>query len=216
FLLQMDHDPRTPVYIAAQAPLANTVVDFWQQMVWESGCTVVVMLTPLMENRVEHCYRYWPEEGSRTYHIYEVNLVSEHVWCEDFLVRSLYLKNALTAETRTLTQFHYLSWPDQAAPSSAASLLDFRRQEPPSLQQPECPTPISCQNVYTRPCTYLYICSALSKFTRSLSTKEIDIAATLEFIRDQRLGMVETKEQFGFALTAVAEEVNAILRSLPT
>uniref|UniRef100_S4RBE1 Tyrosine-protein phosphatase domain-containing protein n=1 Tax=Petromyzon marinus TaxID=7757 RepID=S4RBE1_PETMA len=212
----MDHDPRTPVYIAAQAPLANTVVDFWQQMVWESGCTVVVMLTPLMENRVEHCYRYWPEEGSRTYHIYEVNLVSEHVWCEDFLVRSLYLKNALTAETRTLTQFHYLSWPDQAAPSSAASLLDFRRQEPPS---------------YTRPCTPRRVharqCGAASRFYTVYSlvvdtaykrpcTKEIDIAATLEFIRDQRLGMVETKEQFGFALTAVAEEVNAILRSLPT
>lgn len=42
------------------------------QMVWESGCVVVVMLTPLAENGVRQCYRYWPDEGSSLYHIYEV------------------------------------------------------------------------------------------------------------------------------------------------
>lgn len=37
--------------------------------------------------------------------------------------------------------------------------------------------------------------------------KEIDIAATLEHIRDQRPDMVTTKQQFEFVLMAVAEEV---------
>ena len=41
-------------------------------MVWESGCVVVVMLTPLSENGVRQCYHYWPDEGSNLYHIYEV------------------------------------------------------------------------------------------------------------------------------------------------
>lgn len=35
--------------------------------------------------------------------------------------------------------------------------------------------------------------------------REIDIAATLEHLRDQRAGLVETKQQFEFVLTAVAE-----------
>ncbi|TTA98335.1 Receptor-type tyrosine-protein phosphatase N2 [Bagarius yarrelli] len=61
-------------------------------MVWESGCVVIVMLTPLSENGTKQCHQYWPDEGSDLYHIYEVNLVSEHIWCEDFLVRSFYLK----------------------------------------------------------------------------------------------------------------------------
>ncbi|EFB17836.1 hypothetical protein PANDA_014772, partial [Ailuropoda melanoleuca] len=122
----MDHDPRNPAYIATQGPLPATVADFWQ-MVWESGCVVIVMLTPLSENGVRQCYHYWPDEGSNVYHIYEVNLVSEHIWCEDFLVRSFYLKNLQTNETRTVTQFHFLSWYDQGVPSSARSLLDFRR-----------------------------------------------------------------------------------------
>lgn len=45
--------------------------------------------------------------------------------------------------------------------------------------------------------------------------KEIDIAATLEHIRDQRDGMVASKRQFEFVLMAVAEEVHAILKALP-
>ncbi|KAG8506107.1 Receptor-type tyrosine-protein phosphatase N2 [Galemys pyrenaicus] len=207
-LLQMDHDPRSPAYIATQGPLPTTAADFWQvivilssplsgvlvtppharvsaqvrqlrtpteagarpgrpgapvsphrpepgcslrggrggpaaclrrgppvrpthgvcpQMVWESGCTVIVMLTPLAENGVRQCHHYWPDEGATLYHIYEVNLVSEHIWCEDFLVRSFYLKNLQTSETRTVTQFHFLSWYDQGVPTSARSLLDFRR-----------------------------------------------------------------------------------------
>lgn len=49
----------------------------------------------------------------------------------------------------------------------------------------------------------------------SKGAKEIDIAATLEHIRDQRSGSVATKQQFQLVLAAVAEEVQAILRILP-
>ncbi|XP_074234942.1 receptor-type tyrosine-protein phosphatase N2 isoform X4 [Saimiri boliviensis] len=208
----MDHDPRSPVYIATQGPLPATVADFWQ-MVWESGCVVIVMLTPLAENGVRQCYHYWPDEGSNLYHIYEVNLVSEHIWCEDFLVRSFYLKNLGTSETRTVTQFHFLSWYDRGVPSSARSLLDFRRKVNKCYRGRSCPIIVHCSDGAGRSGTYVLIDMVLNKMAKG--AKEIDIAATLEHLRDQRPGMVQTKEQFEFALTAVAEEVNAILKALP-
>ncbi|KAJ4431133.1 Receptor-type tyrosine-protein phosphatase N2 [Periplaneta americana] len=121
-----DHDPRNPAYIATQGPLPHTAPDFWQ-MVWEQGSVVMVMLTRLTENGTAMCHRYWPEEGSELYHIYEVHLVSEHIWCDDYLVRSFYLKNLKTGETRTVTQFHFLSWPDAGVPLSTKALLEFRR-----------------------------------------------------------------------------------------
>ncbi|TFJ98368.1 prostate-associated microseminoprotein [Platysternon megacephalum] len=158
----IEHDPRMPAYIATQGPLSHTIADFWQ-MVWENGCTVIVMLSPLVEDSVKQCDRYWPDEGSSLYHIYEVNLVSEHIWCEDFLVRSFYLKNVQSQETRTLTQFHFLSWPAEGIPTTTRPLLDFRRK--------------------------------VNKCYRGRSCPVID--------------------QFEFALTAVAEEVNAILKALP-
>lgn len=57
----------------------------------------------------------------------QVNLVSEHIWCDDFLVRSFYLKNMQTNETRTVTQFHFLTWLNQNVPETSRTLLDFRR-----------------------------------------------------------------------------------------
>ncbi|KAI3356152.1 hypothetical protein L3Q82_017406, partial [Scortum barcoo] len=190
----VDHDPRQPAYIATQGPLPHTVADFWQ-MVWENGCTVIVMMTALVEDGEKQCERYWPDEGSSLYHIYEVNLVSEHIWCKDFLVRSFYLKNVQTQETRTLTQFHLLSWPADGIPTSTRPLLDFR------------------SDGTSRTGTYILIDMVLNRMAKGV--KEIDIAASLEHIRDQRQGLVRTKDQFEFALTAVAEEVNAILKALP-
>ncbi|NXL36360.1 PTPRN protein, partial [Glaucidium brasilianum] len=135
----IEHDPRMPAYIATQGPLSHTIADFWQ-MVWEHGCTVIVMLSPLAEDSIKQCDRYWPDEGSSLYHIYEASVAS-------------------------------------------------------------------------RTGTYILIDMVLNRMAKGV--KEIDIAATLEHIRDQRPGMVQTKDQFEFALTAVAEEVNAILKALP-
>lgn len=208
----MDHDPRNPAYIASQGPLPATVADFWQ-MVWENGCVVIVMLTPLTENGVKQCHHYWPDEGSNLYHIYEVNLVSEHIWCEDFLVRSFYLKNLQTNETRTVTQFHFLSWFDLAVPSSTRTLLDFRRKVNKCYRGRSCPIIVHCSDGAGRTGTYILIDMVLNRMGKG--AKEIDIAATLEHLRDQRPMMVQTKEQFEFALTSVAEEVNAILKALP-
>ena len=141
---QTDHDPRNPAYIATQGPLPQTSADFWQ-LVWEQGSVVIVMLTRLTEEGRAMCHRYWPEEGSELYHIYEVHLVSEHIWCDDYLVRSFYLKNLRTGETRTVTQFHFLSWPENGVPQSTKALLEFRRKVNKSYRGRSCPIVVHCR-----------------------------------------------------------------------
>uniref|UniRef100_A0A1B6GL34 Protein-tyrosine-phosphatase n=3 Tax=Proconiini TaxID=565685 RepID=A0A1B6GL34_9HEMI len=206
-----DHDPRNPAYIATQGPLPHTAPDLWQ-MVWEQGCVVMVMLTRLIENDVSMCHRYWPEEGSELYHIYEVHLVSEHFWCDDYLVRSFYLKNLKTTETRTVTQFHFLSWPEGGVPVSTKALLEFRRKVNKSFRGRSCPIAVHCSDGVGRTGTYCLLDMVLNRMAKG--AKEIDIAATLEHIRDQRGGSVATKQQFQFVLAAVAEEVQATLRNM--
>jgi receptor-type tyrosine-protein phosphatase N len=207
-----DHDPRNPSYIVCQGPLGQTVADFWQ-MIWEQGCVVIVMLSRLQDNGYQLCTRYWPEEGSEQYHIFEVHLVSEHVWCEDYLVRSVYLKNTRTGETRTVTQFHFRSWPAHGVPSSTKALLEFRRKVNKSYRGRACPIVVHCSDGVGRSGTYVLIDMVLNRLSKGC--KEIDIAATLEHIRDQRGGMVQNRQQFEFCLMAVAEEVHAILKALP-
>lgn len=207
-----DHDPRNPAYIATQGPLPETTADFWQ-LVWEQGSVVIVMLTRLTEDGVAMCHRYWPEEGSELYHIYEVHLLSEHIWCDDYLVRSFYLKNLRTGDTRTITQFQFLSWRENNVPHSTKALLEFRRKVNKSYRGRSCPIVVHCSDGAGRTGTYCLIDMVLNGMMKG--TKEIDIAATLEHIRDQRPDMVATKQQFEFVLMAVAEEVHAILKALP-
>lgn len=101
----------------------------------------------LVENGLTMCHHYWPVEGSEQFNDYEVklsswrrerekrmsivifkvNLVSEHITSDDYVVRSFYLKNIQTMETRTVTQFHFLTWNELSKPPSVKSVLDFRR-----------------------------------------------------------------------------------------
>ncbi|XP_030240533.1 receptor-type tyrosine-protein phosphatase-like N isoform X2 [Drosophila navojoa] len=207
-----DHDPRAPAYVAAQGPLPSTLAHFWQ-MIWEQGAVVIVALCRLQENGEVACARYWPEEGAEVYHIYEVHLVSEHIWCDDYLVRSFYLKNLRTSETRTVTQFHFLSWPQMGVPPQAKALLDFRRKVNKSYRGRSCPIVVHGSTGAGRTGSYILLDLVLGRMNKG--AREIDIAATLEHLRDQRAGLVATRQQFEFVLMAVAEEVHAILKALP-
>lgn len=207
-----DHDPRAPAYVAAQGPMQSTLAHFWQ-MVWEQGAVVLVALCRLQENGEPACARYWPEEGAEVYHIYEVHLVSEHIWCDDYLVRSFYLKNLRTGETRTVTQFHFMSWPQGGVPMSVKALLDFRRKVNKSYRGRSCPIVVHSSNGSGRTGAYILLDLVLGRMNKG--AREIDIAATLEHLRDQRAGLVATRQQFEFVLMAVAEEVHAILKALP-
>lgn len=204
---QTDHDPRAPAYVAAQGPLPSTIAHFWQ-MIWEQGAVVIVALCRLQENNESACARYWPEEGSEVYHIYEVHLVSEHIWCDDYLVRSFYLKNLRTSETRTVTQFHFLSWPQNGVPTQAKALLEFRRKVNKSYRGRSCPIVVHGSAGAGRTGAYILLDLVLARMNKG--AREIDIAATLEHLRDQRAALVATRQQFEFVLMAVAEEVNWI------
>ncbi len=75
--LDDDHEPKTSIseyinanyitsfngqpreYIAAMGPLDCTIEAFWR-MVFSNRSPAIVMTTPLMENGIIKCARYWP------------------------------------------------------------------------------------------------------------------------------------------------------------
>lgn len=206
-----DSDPKCK-YIATQGPLPNTTNAFWQ-MVWEQGSCVIVALTRPIESGITMCHHYWPVEGSARFNDFEVNLVSEHIWSDDYLVRSFYLKNVQTMETRTVTQFHFLTWGELNNPPSAKALLDFRRKVNKCFRGRSSPIIVHCNDGVGRTGAYILLDIVLNRICKG--AREINIAATLEHIRDQRAKMVKTKDQFEFVFVAVAEEVTHLLKAIP-
>ncbi|VDN51326.1 unnamed protein product [Dracunculus medinensis] len=206
-----DSDPRQANYIATQAPLPNTIDDFWQ-MIWEQGAVLIVNLTDANDNNEGRCVRYWPENGSHVYGSYEIHLVSEHIWSEDYLVRSFYLKNLKTNETRTVTQFHFLTWPQNEVPLSFKAILDFRRKVNKSYHGRAAPLIVHCTNGSGRTGAYCLLDIVLNRISKGI--KELNIAGSLEFLRDQRVGMVESDKQYKMVFSCLAEEVTTMVKTL--
>ncbi|CAK9293331.1 unnamed protein product [Gordionus sp. m RMFG-2023] len=209
-----ESDPRRPIYIAAQGPVEHeSACDFWQ-LVWDRGICIIVNLTSkqeYLEEKQTH-FKYWPDKGVQLYDIYEVYLVSEHLWCNDYVVRSFYLKNLSSNETRTLTSFHYTAWCSDGVPSDTKTLLEFRRKINKSYKGRSTPIVVHCSDGSGRTGTYILIDMILSRLNKGV--KEIDIEASVEYLRDQRMKMVATKEQYEFSFLAISEEVQNILKAL--
>lgn len=144
---------------------------------------------------------------------FEVHLVSEHVSSNDYIVRNMYMINRSTGETRTITQFHYLAWPKSSTPDNVKSLLQFRRKVHKSYRNAKSPILVHSCDGAGRSGTYTLIDIILERIRNG--AKEIDPRATLEHLRDQRLGVCSTLKQFEFVLVALAEEIQLIIDSLP-
>jgi receptor-type tyrosine-protein phosphatase N len=158
-------------------------------------------------------YRYWPAEGMEAFGAFEVHLVSEHIVCDDYLVRNFYLKNVVTNETRTITQFHFLTWTEYTVPA-IRSLIEFRRKVIKSHHHGKSkPIVVHCSDGCGRTGSYCLVDLVLNRIAKG-TVKEVDVGATVEHLRDQRIGMVKTKKQFEFALMAIAEEMNGVLKAL--
>lgn len=124
--------------------LLNTKKKLFERILQILFSLLRIQKQPLEYILQAHLWRYWKQcskwfyLASSFYSIkiiisgfnqwnFQIHLVSEHIWSEDYLVRSFYLKNLKANETRTVTQFHFLTWPKKGVPPTTKALLDFRR-----------------------------------------------------------------------------------------
>lgn len=118
----------THYYIACQAPLEHTVIDFWR-MIWEQNSRVIVMATDLTENGIEKCTEYLPSsfviDNHVTFGDYQITLKMREVR-DKYAVSTIHLKNACTKTWREVTHFWY-QWPEPSSgisiPSDEASVI---------------------------------------------------------------------------------------------
>ncbi|PVD24656.1 hypothetical protein C0Q70_15140 [Pomacea canaliculata] len=116
---------REKAYIATQGPRSNTVDDLWW-LVWQENATQIVMLTNLIEGGKDKCEEYWPSVGTtKTYGHVTVTALKTDTRA-DFVVRHFVVQSKTGGDERTVSQYHYLVWPDHGVPSTY-SLVSFWR-----------------------------------------------------------------------------------------
>ena len=119
---QNDYLDRT--WIVTQGPMDTTISDFWR-LIWQENTRMIIMLTKTFEVVRLMCSQYWPlhVKSREKYGDFTVVLQKEENYAH-YKVRHFVLE--FNHEKRTVTQFHYMSWPLSAQPDSA-NLLLFRR-----------------------------------------------------------------------------------------
>ncbi|XP_074388823.1 receptor-type tyrosine-protein phosphatase T isoform X1 [Zonotrichia albicollis] len=187
-------------FIAAQGPLPGTVVDFWH-MVWQEKTSVIVMLTGLVEQNKIKCEQYWPEQ-EQVYGDFTVTL--NNTWTTTGLVKRIFcLQKAGCALPRAVEQFHYLLWPDHGVPRNPSQLLCLVEVvNKRVLEAPAGPVLVHCSAGIGRTGTFIAL-DFLLKMGKAEG--KVDVFRCVQQLREQRVSMVQTKEQYSFLYEALLE-----------
>ncbi|GBG65160.1 hypothetical protein CBR_g49956 [Chara braunii] len=205
--------PRLPVYIATQGPLRSTEVDFWQ-MVVENDCNAIVMLTKEFEGGRNRCRRYFPiDENERI--VYPASHLSITTKVKKLMgpivYRELEVAQLTPAGTYSFvltTVHHYqiLNWPDHGTPLSSSPLRALIRQFRVLPLLGDSPLVVHCSAGIGRTGVYIVLDYTLRRILNG-DLGAVDVMETVQRLRAQRPGMVQTKEQYMFCFEAIREEL---------
>ncbi|XP_063606956.1 tyrosine-protein phosphatase non-receptor type 11-like isoform X3 [Penaeus indicus] len=197
-------------YIATQGCLPSTCADFWW-MIWQENTRVIVMTTKEVERGKNKCGRYWPEEGaSKEYGRITVRNVSESS-NNDYILREFLVSKDSQPE-RKIFHYHFTAWPDHGVPSDPGCVLNFlhdvnKRQEEITSAGPIV---VHCSAGIGRTGTFIVVDMILDQIKRQGLDCEIDIQRTIQMVRSQRSGMVQTEAQYKFVYLAVQHHIETV------
>ncbi|KAL3880533.1 hypothetical protein ACJMK2_032767 [Sinanodonta woodiana] len=185
-------------YIAAQGPINTTVGDFWW-MVWQERIECIIMLTNLSEMGKVKCIQYWPDKEDQTYGDVTVKSLGSESFA-DCIKRDLQI--TVNGKSRNVTQFHYTAWPDKDVPDTAWSLVEFWKTVRKHRAYGNGPMTVHCSAGVGRTGTFIALDII---YDEACDTGHVAVIKCVENLRDQRVNMVQTVNQFIFLHDAVAE-----------
>ncbi|KAN0007049.1 hypothetical protein ACTFIU_005243 [Dictyostelium citrinum] len=200
-------------YICTQGPLLNTIVDFWK-MIWEQNSNIIVMLTREEENFKSKCDKYWPDKDEERYGNFIVRF-DNNITIPDILIRREFtLENLKDNKTRKIYHFQYTTWPDHGTPVSTTGFLKFVSFV--DHEKRSGPIVVHCSAGIGRSGTFVAIHSIVAKFAKHYDEKKqapsINLPKLVVEMRNERPGMVQTRDQYRFCYLAISEAMNTVLK----
>ncbi|XP_014848075.1 PREDICTED: tyrosine-protein phosphatase non-receptor type 12 isoform X2 [Poecilia mexicana] len=190
-------------YIATQGPLPNTVIDFWR-MNWEYNVAVIVMACREFEMGRKKCERYFPsrDEEPLSFGPFRISCESEQQRT-DYFIRTLTVQN--NNETRRISQFHYINWPDHDVPSSFDSILDMIGLMREYQENDDVPICVHCSAGCGRTGAICAIDYTWNLLKAGKIPEDFNVFRLIQEMRTQRHSAVQTKEQYELVHRAIAQ-----------
>ncbi|XP_067678531.1 uncharacterized protein [Haliotis asinina] len=186
----IDGYSRPKAYIAAQAPNKKTLTEFWR-MIWEQNCTRIVMLTNMKELGRVKCEAYWSDTTDLHVDDFIITVTDSSIRA-NWVVREVQVTDRQTNTSRCFYHFHFTTWPDHGTPEEMA-LTEFLWLVRSSYITQDDPLLVHCSAGVGRTGTYIALDYLLDQ---ALAENAVDVLGCVSGIRDQRKGMIQTKEQY--------------------
>jgi protein tyrosine phosphatase len=204
------HVPIERAFISAQAPLRNTIDDFWT-MCFDYNITTIIMLCQLKEKGKEKCVEYWDPEKKDdiftsttdnfeynfkiTYTLEEIN--------EDITIRTCHVLNKTTNEEKEIQQIHYGGWPDHETPKDIQTVYGnilFMFNIVDNLIG-KSPILVHCSAGVGRTGTFIALYNLYRDILYQLNNKNIkkisfSLMNLVRKLKEMRLYLVENDEQY--------------------
>ncbi|XP_032236419.1 tyrosine-protein phosphatase non-receptor type 11 [Nematostella vectensis] len=191
-------------YIAAQGCLPVTVEDFWA-MVYQENTRIIVMTTKEVERGRNKCTRYWPDaETTKDIGVYHIKHIQE-TELPHYILREFEIWIDSNPIPRSVYQFHYTGWPDHGVPKDPSPVLsilqevDIKQKAVPGSG----PIVVHCSAGIGRTGTFIVIDVLIHMIKEQGLDTEIDISKSIQNVRAQRSGMVQTEAQYEFIYKAI-------------
>uniref|UniRef100_A0A665W7F6 protein-tyrosine-phosphatase n=1 Tax=Echeneis naucrates TaxID=173247 RepID=A0A665W7F6_ECHNA len=206
----MDSYRQPAAFIVTQHPLPNTVKDFWR-LVYDYGCTSLVMLNEIDLAQVNGCPQYWPEEGMLRYGPVQVECMSCSMDC-DVISRLFRVCNLTRPQEGYLMvrQFQYLGWAGhREVPASKRSFLKLILQVDQwqrEGEEGEGRTIVHCLNGGGRSgvfCASSIVCEMAKR------QSVVDVFHAVKTLRNSKPNMVDTPEQYRFCYDLALEFIES-------
>nr|XP_023013572.1 tyrosine-protein phosphatase 3 [Leptinotarsa decemlineata] len=193
-------------YIACQAPLQDTVDDFWRMM-WEQQSKVILMITHFFENGMEKCFDYLPPseilDCNRLFGDFQVTLKKRDVK-DKYIISSLQLKVVYKLKfdfVMTLRLICLLVNQIFSSNHSTFQNVVINGNMNGSAINEVNPVVVHCSPGTGRTGVVIACDIAIREFEQ---TRLVDIPRIVYRIRRDRASAVQTKEQYMFIYKVVS------------
>lgn len=182
----------TAYHIAGQAPTKEGIEQFWWYL-WDNRVSIIVMLTPLDPKKAD---QYWPNLG-QTMQVndgqFVIEMTSSKSLSQSIITRIFTMTECDSGEHVEFVQLHYLGWPDHGVPDMGEfrTLLEtyrmFREHQPEDHR-----SLVHCSAGIGRTGTFI---------AADLMNSSTNLVELIRELRNCRMGMVQTLDQFQFLVS---------------